>query len=71
MVGRFDGGEITTDTGGLLLREVEKRTGIDASAGCGADVARIVAGIRQAWPEVRTTLRGDSGFCREELMNCS
>ena len=28
VVGRFDGGEITTDAGGLLLREVEKRTAI-------------------------------------------
>ena len=26
--GRFDGGAITSDAGGLLLREVEKRTGI-------------------------------------------
>jgi hypothetical protein len=24
--------------------------------------------IREAWPEVRITLRGDSGFCREERM---
>jgi len=28
VVGRFDGGAITSDAGGLLLREVEKRTGI-------------------------------------------
>ena len=28
VVGRFDGGEITSDAGGLLLREVEKRTRI-------------------------------------------
>ena len=28
VVGRFDGGEITSDAGGMLLREVEKRTGI-------------------------------------------
>ena len=28
--GQFDGGAITTDAGGLLLREVEKRTGIIA-----------------------------------------
>jgi len=28
LVGRFDGGKITSDGGGLLLREVEKRTGI-------------------------------------------
>jgi hypothetical protein len=41
---------------------------IDAAAGCLEEVERIVAQIRQAWPEVRITLRGDSGFCREELM---
>ena len=28
VVGRFDGGKISSDTGGLLLREVEKRLGI-------------------------------------------
>ena len=28
MVGHFDGGDITSDAGGLLLREVERRTGI-------------------------------------------
>jgi hypothetical protein len=28
VVGRFDGGSITSDAGGLLLRQVEKRTGI-------------------------------------------
>lgn len=28
VVGRFDGGNITSDAGGLLLRETEKRTGI-------------------------------------------
>ena len=28
VVGRFDGGEITSDTGGVLLREVEQRTRI-------------------------------------------
>ena len=38
VVGRFDGGTITTDAGGLLLREVEKRTGIMARfAGCFRD----------------------------------
>ena len=26
VVARFDGGEITSDTGGILLREFEKRT---------------------------------------------
>lgn len=28
VVARFDGGDITTDAGGLLLREVERRTGV-------------------------------------------
>ena len=28
VVGRFDGGEIPSDAGGVLLREVEQRTGI-------------------------------------------
>ena len=28
VVGRFDGGKITSEAGGMLLREVEKRTGI-------------------------------------------
>ena len=38
VVGRFDGGAITSDAGGLLLREVEKRTGIIARfAGCFRD----------------------------------
>ena len=36
--GQFDGGTITTDAGGLLLREVEKRTGIIAQfAACFRD----------------------------------
>ena len=28
----------------------------------------MVKRIREAWPGVKITLRGDSGFCREELM---
>jgi hypothetical protein len=28
IVAKFDGGQITSDGGGLLLREVEKKTGI-------------------------------------------
>ena len=41
---------------------------IDASAGCLEEVKRIVAQIRQTWPGMKITLRGDTGFCREELM---
>ncbi len=41
---------------------------IDGAAGSVEDVARLVKQLRQAWPEVRIIVRGDSGFCREELM---
>jgi hypothetical protein len=41
---------------------------MDASAGSVKHLQRIVARIRQAWPEVKITIRGDSGFCREPLM---
>jgi hypothetical protein len=40
----------------------------DASAGSVEEVERIVRQIRCRWPHVRVILRGDSGFCREELM---
>ena len=40
----------------------------DASKGSLEEVERIVAQLRQRWPEVKIVLRADSGFCREELM---
>ena len=41
---------------------------IDGAKGSVAEVDRIVEQIRQAWPQVRIIVRGDSGFCREELL---
>jgi hypothetical protein len=41
----------------------------DAAFGSLAEIRRIVAQIRAAWPEVKIILRGDSGFCRNELMS--
>ena len=41
----------------------------DAAFGCLAEIRRIVAQVRAAWPEVKIVLRGDSGFCRNELMS--
>jgi hypothetical protein len=41
---------------------------IDGAQGSVAEVERIVEQIRQAWPQVRIILRGDSGFCRDELL---
>ena len=40
----------------------------DGAAGSVEEVARLVKQLRQAWPAVRIVVRGDSGFCREELM---
>ena len=45
-----------------------RRANIDASAGSIEEVARIVAQIRERWPEVRILLRADSGFTRDDLM---
>jgi hypothetical protein len=41
----------------------------DASSGSVEELQRIVAQIRAAWPQVHIVVRGDSGFCREELMS--
>jgi hypothetical protein len=41
---------------------------IDTAAGALKQVQRIVAKLRQRWPNVRIILRGDSGFCRDNLM---
>lgn len=40
----------------------------DGAAGAVEEVRRIVAQIRQRWPEVQIVVRADSGFGREELM---
>ena len=41
---------------------------IDPSTGSRKEIERMVKRIRTLWPEVQIVLRGDSGFCREELM---
>ena len=41
---------------------------IGAAVGSRKEVERIVKQIRQRWPEVKIILRGDSGFCSNELM---
>jgi hypothetical protein len=55
--------------GDHLLGARLRPSNIDASAGCVEELERIVGQIRQAWPEVKITIRGDSSFCREELMS--
>jgi hypothetical protein len=46
-----------------------RQSNSDAAAGSLAEIQRIVAQIRAAWPGVKIILRGDSGFCRNELMS--
>jgi hypothetical protein len=42
---------------------------MDASAGAVKQLQRIVAQIRRDWPQVRITIRADSGFCREPILS--
>jgi hypothetical protein len=49
---------------GVRLRPANQ----DGAAGSLEEVERLVAQIRGRWPGVKIVLRGDSGFCREELM---
>jgi Transposase DDE domain group 1 len=41
---------------------------IGPAVGSRKEVERIVKQIRQRWPEVEIILRGDSGFCSDELL---
>jgi Transposase DDE domain group 1 len=41
----------------------------DAAFGSLQEIQRIVAQIRAAWPATKIILRGDSGFCRNQLMS--
>jgi Transposase DDE domain group 1 len=54
--------------GDQLLCARLRPSNIDASAGSLQEVQRIVAQIRESWPNTQIILRADSGFCREELM---
>ena len=47
------------------LRSADK----DAADGAKEEIARIVAQIRERWPDVRIILRADSGFARDDLMD--
>ncbi len=51
----------------LLLARL-RPADIDACAGSVTHIGRIVAQIREAWPEVKIVVRADSGFCREAIL---
>ena len=41
----------------------------DPASGVLQELKRIVTKLKSAWPAVRIIVRGDSGFCREEIMS--
>jgi hypothetical protein len=51
-----------------LLAAKLRSSSVDGAHGAKDEVARIVAQIRERWPNVSIVIRADSGFCRDELM---
>jgi hypothetical protein len=54
--------------GQALLACYLRRSRIDAARNATALLKRLIARLRQAWPDVPIIVRGDSGFCRGRLM---
>jgi hypothetical protein len=54
--------------GDHLLCAKLRPANIDAAFGSVGQLSQIVGKIRRRWPEVPIVVRGDSGFCRENLM---
>ena len=54
--------------GSHLLCAKLRPSNIDAAAGSVRQLERIVSQIRARWPQVKIVIRGDSGFCRENIM---
>lgn len=54
--------------GDELLSAKLRESDIDAAAGTVEELERIVGLIRRAWPDVRISIRADSGFCRDAIM---
>ena len=54
--------------GGQLLCARLRSSDRGAADGVVPELKRVVRRLREAWPQVRITVRGDSGFCNDELM---
>ena len=54
--------------GDHLLAARLRPSNIDGAAGTVDELERIVPALRAHWPDVKVLVRGDSGFCREEIM---
>ena len=56
-------------SGERLLCARLRQANEDPASGVLQELARIVTKLKSAWPGVRIIVRGDSGFCREEIMS--
>lgn len=54
--------------GKAMLACVLRRSRIDGARHAAAVIKLLVTRLRQAWPDVRLIVRGDSGFCRQRLI---
>ena len=45
-----------------------RKADLDGADGTREELARIIGCIRRSWLETRVIVRGDSGFCREDVM---
>ena len=54
--------------GQAMLACVLRNSRIDGAKHAAAVIKLLVTRLRQAWPEVRIIVRGDSGFCRQRLI---
>jgi len=51
----------------LLVAKL-RQSNIDGSSGSVEELERVVGQIRERWPAVQIVIRGDSGFCRDGIM---
>ena len=54
--------------GQAMLACILRPSRMDGARHAAAVIKLIVTRLRQAWPDVRIILRGDSGFCRQRLI---
>lgn len=54
--------------GDHLLAARLRQSNIDGAAGTIEELERLVPSIRGYWPDVKILVRGDSGFCRDNIM---
>ena len=54
--------------GDFLLCAKLRESNIDGAFGAKVELERIIKKIRKKWPNVKILVRGDGGFCRDEIM---